>query len=123
MKEILAEKAAWNFVEEKKKAGQAVFDLAVICPTFVMGPLLSNVFGTSGTFFQMNFNSGDAPPASPDMYFPICDVRDVALAVIIHLKICLKINLNIRFSVFIFKHYRAAVLPEALGKRHIGKTD
>lgn len=53
----------------------------MINPTFVMGPVLSNQLGTSGKVFLMNFNSGDAPPASPDMKMPCCDVRDVALAV------------------------------------------
>jgi hypothetical protein len=33
----LAEKAAWDFVEEKKKANEKCFELAVINPSFVLG--------------------------------------------------------------------------------------
>lgn len=34
---ILAEKAAWDFVEEKKRNGEMCFELSVINPSFVMG--------------------------------------------------------------------------------------
>ena len=37
---ILAEKAAWDFVEDKKKAGHKCFELAVINPTWIVGPTL-----------------------------------------------------------------------------------
>jgi len=33
----MAEKAAWDFVEEKKKNNQKCFELAVINPCFILG--------------------------------------------------------------------------------------
>jgi len=90
---ILAEKAAWDLIEETKSKNEPVFELAVINPSLVMGPLLSPVFGASGMIFLNNFTSKD--PIKNDC-FPCCDVRDVASA-----------------------HYKAAILPEAVGHRHI----
>ena len=34
---ILAEKAAWNFLEEKKKNNEKCFDLVVMNPVFILG--------------------------------------------------------------------------------------
>lgn len=76
---ILAEKAAWDFVNERKNNEQSVFELAVVNPTLVLGPILSKSFGTSAKFFQMAF-SNDATPLKSN-FIPCCDVRDVALAV------------------------------------------
>ena len=36
----LAEKAAWDFVEEKKKKNESCFELAVVNPSLVFGLLL-----------------------------------------------------------------------------------
>ena len=35
---ILAERAAWDFIEERKKANLKVFELATINPSFIFGP-------------------------------------------------------------------------------------
>lgn len=92
---ILAEKAAWDLLEERKKNNESVFELAVINPSLVMGPVLSKAPGTSAAIFSMAFANKSDKPIS-NMYMPMCDVRDVALA-----------------------HIRAATLPEAVGQRHI----
>merc|ERR1712127_80981 len=97
---LLAETCAWELLEERKKNNQSCFELAVVNPTFVMGPLLSKVYGASGTMFQMSFMSGVPPMPIMNMYMPCCDVRDVALA-----------------------HLRAATLPEAAGQRHLICSD
>jgi hypothetical protein len=34
---ILAEKAAWEFIEEKKKQNQKCFELVVMNPVFILG--------------------------------------------------------------------------------------
>ena len=53
---VLAEKAAWDFVEEKKKNNEPVFELAVVNPSLVFGPLLLNITGTSLDIFLGLFN-------------------------------------------------------------------
>jgi nucleoside-diphosphate-sugar epimerase len=35
---ILAERAAWDFIEERKKENLKVFELATINPSFIFGP-------------------------------------------------------------------------------------
>ena len=80
---LLAEQAAWSFVEDQIRAGRSCFELAVINPTFVLGPPLSPNECTSMAIFMMSFNN-DQPQDDqvlPDMLIPVCDVRDVALAV------------------------------------------
>ena len=89
---LLAEKAAWDLLkdlpEEKK------FELAVINPGFVLGPLLINKTCASAevvkTFMHKEF------PMVPKVGMAMIDVRDVALA-----------------------HIKAMTLPEAAGNRHI----
>lgn len=93
---ILAEKAAWDFINERKKNEQSVFELAVVNPMLVLGPILSKEFGTSAKFFQMAFSNEIAGGAIMNDFIPCCDARDVALA-----------------------HYRAATLPQANGERFI----
>jgi dihydroflavonol-4-reductase len=93
---ILAEKAAWDFVAEKKKNNEKVFDLAVINPSIIYGPTLGGSLGlgtselTIAKLFDGNSNK------LSQFFCGHCDVRDVALA-----------------------HLRAAFLPEAVGHRHI----
>ena len=70
---FLAEKAAWKFVEDKKKNNEPCFELAVIHPVLVMGPLLHSTLGTSATKFLSIFEG--KVEKVPDLYFPICDVR------------------------------------------------
>ncbi|RNA12384.1 NADPH-dependent aldehyde reductase ARI1-like isoform X1 [Brachionus plicatilis] len=96
---ILAEKFAWDFVEEKKKRGEKCFELAVINPCFVLGPSLGDLssLGTSEKFIA-DFMLGNKEKAN-EFYVGHCDVRDVALA-----------------------HLKAAFLPQAAGHRHIIET-
>ncbi|CAF0808240.1 unnamed protein product [Brachionus calyciflorus] len=96
---ILAERAAWDFVEEKKKNGKNCFELAVINPCFVMGPSLgdSSSLGTSEKMIAGMLQG--IPEKATEFHIGYCDVRDVAQA-----------------------HVRAAFLPEAAGHRHIIET-
>lgn len=75
---ILAEKAAWNFVNERKNQNLPCFDLAVILPVFVLGPVLSASSGSSVTKFSRVFDENLSQV--DNYYFATCDVRDVALA-------------------------------------------
>ncbi|EGV64828.1 hypothetical protein PSN45_005174 [Yamadazyma tenuis] len=77
---IVAEKAAWQFMEEKNPQ----FDLCVLCPTMVFGPLLSNQLFT--TFEDLNLSnsvvwtiatSKEVPPTKGPLFV---DVRDLAWA-------------------------------------------
>uniref|UniRef100_A0A0N5D0L4 Epimerase domain-containing protein n=1 Tax=Thelazia callipaeda TaxID=103827 RepID=A0A0N5D0L4_THECL len=70
----LAEKAAWEFVDKEK----VKFKLTVINPSFVLGPLLHNVQGTSIQLMR-RFLSNEIP-AVPAVQFGLVDVRDVAQA-------------------------------------------
>lgn len=90
----LAEKAAWNFIEERKKQNQSCFELSVINPGFVMGPLLHSSDCTSMEVIKRILER--QMPLLPSLYFCCCDVRDVAKA-----------------------HLQAMVLQEAVGNRHI----
>lgn len=93
---ILAEKAAWNFVADKTKNGGTCFELAVINPSFILGPTLhgkETVLGTSESRIQQLLD-GSAEKI-PRFSVGVCDVRDVALA-----------------------HLKAAFLPETVGYRH-----
>jgi nucleoside-diphosphate-sugar epimerase len=91
---VLAEKAAWNFVEERKANNEDCFELAVVHPTLVLGPLLGPSTGASATRFLSVLNN--QIEKIPNVYYPTCDVRDVAKA-----------------------HLKAAFLPEANGNRHL----
>jgi len=89
---ILAEKAAWDFVEKKKKNNENVFELVVVNPSLVYGPLLLDITGTSLDMFLALFN--EKLEKIKEKYFPMCDVRDVGLA-----------------------HVKAGFLPQAAGRR------
>lgn len=82
---ILAEKAAWKFFNEKKKKNEKCFELAVIVPTFVLGPVLSAASGSSVTKFSRIFDPN--LKKIDEMYAATCDVRDVAMA---HVKAALE---------------------------------
>lgn len=78
---VLAERAAWDFVEENK--GEIGFDIATILPSFVFGPLLHDV----PTPAQLNVSSkmfydatrGQGYPQQRAIYgVNYVDVRDVA---------------------------------------------
>ena len=73
---ILAELAAWNFVQEKKNKTGKCFDLAVINPGFVFGPTFHKDLkstGTSEKFLESILSV--SPPRRPDQFFVLCDVR------------------------------------------------
>ena len=65
----LAEREAWKLVD------QHGLDLRVICPNFVLGPMLSSAAGTSVSYMAAMVEGGDVSGAPI-----ICDVRDVATA-------------------------------------------
>jgi dihydroflavonol-4-reductase len=66
----LAEKAAWQFAEEK------AMDLTTINPGLVVGPPLDRHFGSSLDLIVRILKGKD--PMLPDISFPVVDVRDVA---------------------------------------------
>jgi len=92
----LAERAAWDFV--KSLPPERHFELAVINPGFVLGPLLNNDQGTSGELIRKLMVR--EMPACPEIGFAPVDVRDVALA-----------------------HRLAMERPEAPGNRYICAGD
>ena len=76
---LFAERAAWDFV--KRLPDEKKFDLAVINPAFVQGPILTNSVGTSVGIVK-RLLTGDIP-GSLDINFCMVDVRDVAEAHIV----------------------------------------
>jgi len=72
----LAERAAWDFVATLPAAKR--FDLAVINPGLVLGPLLDRDAGTSGEIVRRLLVRD--MPACPELGWAVVDVRDVALA-------------------------------------------
>ncbi len=88
----LAERAAWDFV--KQLPSGRCFELAVINPGFVLGPLLNNDQGTSCELIRKLMMR--EMPACPQIGFAPVDVRDVAIA-----------------------HRLAMERPEAAGNRYI----
>jgi dihydroflavonol-4-reductase len=88
----LAERAAWDFVAALP--GDRRFELAVINPGFVLGPLMNEDPGTSGELIRKLMVR--EMPACPEIGFAPVDVRDVATA-----------------------HRLAMERPEAAGNRYI----
>lgn len=88
----LAERAAWDLVA--KLPTERRFELAVINPGFVLGPLLNADQGTSGELVRKLMMR--EMPACPEIGFAPVDVRDVATA-----------------------HRLAMERPEAAGNRYI----
>jgi len=79
----LAERAAWEFVQEKK--GEINFDLVSINPSWVFGPIIHEVKGPSALNESVHlFWESINKPQSKEMLsatgFNYVDVRDVALA-------------------------------------------
>lgn len=70
----LAEKAAWDFVQESNRG----FDLVVCNPSFVMGPGLKVHESSESYKFIKNFGSGKLASGTPDFSLTFVDVRDVA---------------------------------------------
>ena len=88
-----AERAAWEFVE--KLEGDKKFELAVVNPAYVQGPLLSAASGGGTQLLLRDLLNGKVP-AIPNIFFGLVDVRDV-----------------------VDLHKAAMEKPEAAGKRHI----
>jgi dihydroflavonol-4-reductase len=88
----IAERASWDYMESVK--GESSMDLTVINPGLVLGPLLSNDWGTSGEMVKRILEH--KVPAIPNISFATVDVRDVASA-----------------------HVSAMVNPDAAGQRFI----
>ena len=72
----LAEKAAWEFVENLEESNK--FELTVINPVAVTGPMLTSDIGSSNDFL-LKLISGSMP-ACPKIHMGYIDVRDVAKA-------------------------------------------
>lgn len=89
---ILAEKAAWDYVKELPD--EEKFELVVLNPAFVMGPVLNGSQCTSAFIIKRLLER--SMPAVPRLNFPVVDVRDVAAA-----------------------HVKAVTSSEAIGNRHI----
>lgn len=88
----LAEKAAWDFVKELPEDKK--FELAVINPAVVLGPLLSKNMATSHAFIKKLLDR--SAPAIAKINVCFTDVRDVAKA-----------------------HVAALTIAEAAGHRHL----
>jgi dihydroflavonol-4-reductase len=72
----LAERAAWEFVENLEESKK--FELTVINPVAVTGPMLTSDIGSSNDFL-LKLISGSMP-ACPKIHMGYIDVRDVAKA-------------------------------------------
>ncbi|MGD0691871.1 MAG: aldehyde reductase [Acidimicrobiales bacterium] len=88
----IAERAAWDYMASIK--GSSPMELAVINPGLVLGPLLSDDWGTSGEMVKRILEH--KVPAIPNINFSTVDVRDVASA-----------------------HVAAMLSPDAAGQRFI----
>lgn len=88
----LAEKAAWEFVNNLPEGEK--FELAVVNPCFIVGPVLHGQGGTSSTIIRQLLMREF--PVVPNFNIGMCDVRDCAQA-----------------------HLKCMTLPEAVGNRHI----
>jgi len=77
---ILAERAAWEFI----KTHNNCFELSVINPGFIIGPILLNKKCSSMTIVENLLMC--KLPIIPDLSFSACDVRTVALAHIVAMK-------------------------------------
>lgn len=95
---VRAEQAGWELLKEVNAAraatGATPFELAVINPGFVIGPIATDGAGSSTEVYFRLLDG--AMPAIPALSFPSIDVRDVAIA-----------------------HLKAMLLPGAAGKRFI----
>lgn len=88
---MLAEKAAWDYVKDLPEDKK--FELVVMNPGLIMGPILTGTVGASIDIACQMLSK--KMPMLPDVDFDIVDVRDVAAA-----------------------HLKGMVLPEASGHRH-----
>lgn len=70
----LAERAAWDFVAESAGAPE----LVTMLPVAVMGPAMGSTVSGANHILQSMLNG--SMPATPRLFIPIVDVRDVAAA-------------------------------------------
>lgn len=68
----LAERAAWEFIEKD----DTELELTTINPGMVLGPVLESDYGASATVVKKLMEG--AFPGTPQLGWPVCDVRDVA---------------------------------------------
>ncbi len=71
---VLAERAAWDFVNAEGKT----LELVTILPVAVLGPVTGRDVSGANQIVQRSLNG--RLPGYPNMYIPIVDVRDVASA-------------------------------------------
>eukprot|EP00468_Gymnochlora_sp_CCMP2014_P012290 CAMPEP_0167752608 /NCGR_PEP_ID=MMETSP0110_2-20121227/7235_1 /TAXON_ID=629695 /ORGANISM="Gymnochlora sp., Strain CCMP2014" /LENGTH=366 /DNA_ID=CAMNT_0007638247 /DNA_START=94 /DNA_END=1194 /DNA_ORIENTATION=- len=76
----LAERAAWDFMKEKKRH----FTLTTVNPSLVIGPSVSPNPGTSLDIIKMIMTKGF--PMLPNMSIGLVDVRDVSLSHILAMR-------------------------------------
>ena len=74
---LKAEQAAWDFVKKLDESKR--FELTVVNPSYVQGPLLSASSGEGSQEFCLRLLNGSLP-ALPDFSTAVIDVRDVATA-------------------------------------------
>ena len=74
---LKAEQAAWDFVKELDESKR--FELVVVNPVYVQGPLLSASSGEVSQEFCLRLLN-NSMPALPDFSVSVIDVRDVAAA-------------------------------------------
>lgn len=89
----LAERAAWDFIA----AEGGGLELATVNPTGIFGPTLDPENASSLDLIRRLLDG--SPPATPNLWFGIVDVRDVADL-----------------------HLRAMISPEAAGQRYIASA-
>ena len=93
---LKAEQAAWEFV--KKLDGSKCFELAVVNPSYVQGPLLSARSGEVSQEFCLRLVN-NSMPALPDSSIRVVDVRDVAVAHIAAWKIAMPMEIDTSLPV------------------------
>lgn len=111
---ILAERAAWNFIQEEAPE----IKLSVINPGLVLGPPVDCSIGTSLRVIQRILKAKD--PLLPKIGFPIVDVRDVAT---MHVACLLRDETSgkryIAGDEFLWYHYVAEILKSEFPEKKI----
>lgn len=113
---LLAEKAAWNFVNERKKENKPCFELAVINPGYIMGPLLHDSECTSMEVIRKLLQR-DAPMLA-DVSFVTCGINFFFLLHLTCSIFCFSFSLKDVRDVAL-AHIKAMTVPEAANNRHI----
>ncbi|OQR69546.1 flavonol reductase/cinnamoyl-CoA reductase-like [Tropilaelaps mercedesae] len=104
----MAEAAAWNFAESHS------LDLAVICPSFVLGPVLSDRVNASVDLIRMMLEG--TPKLVPPLALAICDVRDLADSLVRAMQAPAAANTRVLVNTCtLWLHDMAAVLKDHFG--------